>query len=299
MPSPRGDALYVYQTTFAPSATSLDQASSVTVHPGEERMGVNISMQPVRAVAVSGTLSDDVGPVPQFGVRLMPREAEDGSGVFDVASTSTDARGRFTFPLVPPGSYRVIAQRLATTLFTDGPEAAVQPSRVADRAGASAQQEIAVGDRDLSDIALQLRLGVQVSGRVEFRGTGNRPSADQLRQFVVFIGLVQPPSRMFFNRTGDRDGWSAGGEFVIRDTAPGRYVTYATDIPGWTLLAVTIGGRPLTERAFTVETTDVTDVDGRAHRSAGRDHGHRAQSRRRAGSRRRRADLLDGSDALA
>ena len=61
-------------------------------------------MQPVRAVAVSGTLTDDAGPVPQFGVRLMPRAAEDGSGVIDVASTSTDARGRFTFPLVPQGA---------------------------------------------------------------------------------------------------------------------------------------------------------------------------------------------------
>jgi carboxypeptidase family protein len=259
VPSPRGDALYVYQTTFAPSATSLDQASSVTIHPGEERMGVNISMQPVRAVAVSGTLSDDLGPVPQFGVRLMPREADDGSGVIDVAATSTDARGRFILPLVPPGSYRVLAQRVATTLFTDGPEAAVQPSRVADRAGVTAQQEIVVDDRDLQGIALQLRLGIRVSGRVEFRGSGNRPSAAQLRQFAVFIGLAQTPSRMFFNPTRSAQV-DAGGEFVIRDTAPGRYLTYATDIPGWSLLAVTIGGRPLTERPFTVETTDVTDL---------------------------------------
>jgi protocatechuate 3,4-dioxygenase beta subunit len=259
VPSPRGDAHYIYQTTFAPAATSLDQASSVTINPGEERTGVNISMQPVRAVAVSGTLTDDLGPIPQFGVRLLPREAEDGSGLFDVATTSTDARGRFTFPLVPPGSYRVIAQRLATTLFTDGPEAAVQPSRIADRAGTSARQEITVGDRDLTDVALQLGIGVQVSGRVEFRGTGNRPSADQLRQFNVAIELVQPPSRSFFN-VGRSGRIGAGGEFAIRDTPPGRYVTFTTDIPGWTVLSVTIGGRLVTERSFTVETTDVTDM---------------------------------------
>lgn len=258
-PSPRGDAFYVYQTTFSPSATSLDQASVVTLGAGEERTGVTISMQPVRAVAVSGTLTDDAGPVPQFGVRLMPRDAEDGSGVIDVGSTSTDARGRFTFPLVPPGSYRVIAQRLATTLFTDGPEAAVQPSRAADRAGSWAQQDIAVADRDLLGLALQLRLGSVVSGRVEFRGTGNRPSADQLRQFTASIGLAQPLSRVFFNMSQSaRVG--AGGEFVIRDSPPGRYVAFVTDLPGWTLLAVTVGGRLMTERPFTVDTVDVTDV---------------------------------------
>jgi hypothetical protein len=259
VPSPRGDAFYVYQTTFAPSATSMDRASSMNVHAGDELMGVNISMQPVRAAAVSGTLRDDGGPVPQFGVRLLPRESEDGSGLFDVATTSTDARGRFTFPLVPPGSYRVIAQRLTTTLFTDGPEAAVQPARVADRAGASAQQEIAVADRDLSDIALQLGPGVQVSGRVEFRGTGNRPSPAQLQQFNVSMALTQPLSRVFYN-VSQPGRFGVGDEFVIPNIAPGRYVTFATDIPGWTVLSVTIGGRLATERPFTVEATDVTGV---------------------------------------
>jgi len=259
VPVPRGDAFYVYQTTFAPSATSLDQASNVAVHAGDEIAGVNISMQPVRAVAVSGTLSDDLGAVPHFGVRLMPREAADGSDLFDVATTSTDARGRFTFPLVPPGSYRVIAQRLATTRFTDGPEAAVQPSRVADRSGASAEQDVAVGDRNLPDLALQLRLGVQVSGRVEFRGTGNRPSADQLRLFNISVALLQPLSRVFYN-VSQSGRLGAGDEFVIPGIAPGRYVIFETIIPGWTLLGVTIGGRPLTDRPFTVETTDMTDV---------------------------------------
>lgn len=209
-PIPRGDALYIYQTTFAPSATTLGNAANVTVLPGEEKTGVNISMQPVRAVTVSGTLTDDVGPVPQFGVRLMPIEAEDGSGVLDVASTSTDGRGRFTFPLVPAGSYRIIAQRVATTLFTDGPEAAVQPSRLADRAGTSVQQEIAVGERDLSDITLQLKPGVRVSGRVEFRGSGNRPTAAQLKQFAVFIGTPQAASRVYFNSTRTAEHGPAG-----------------------------------------------------------------------------------------
>jgi hypothetical protein len=52
----------------------------------------------------------------------------------------------------------------------------------------------------------------------------------------------------------------AGGEFAIRDTPPGRYFTFTTDIPGWTVLTVTIGGRLMTERSFTVEATDVTDM---------------------------------------
>ena len=83
-PVPQGDALHVYQTTFAPSTTSLSTATTVTVGPGEARTGVDVSMQPVRAVAVSGTLADDLGPVPNFGVRLFTREGDPGAVVFDV-----------------------------------------------------------------------------------------------------------------------------------------------------------------------------------------------------------------------
>ena len=172
-PVPQGDALHIYQTTFAPSTTSLSTATPVTVGPGEARTGVDVSMRPVRAVAVSGTLADDLGPVPNFGVRLFTREDDTGAVAFDVGCTSTDARGRFTFPLVPPGNYRVVAQRFATTRF--GPDVVLPPPgppRAADRVGASAQQEIVVGDQDVSDIALHLRPGVEVSGRVEFRGSG-------------------------------------------------------------------------------------------------------------------------------
>src|SRR6185295_1644866 len=111
--------LFVYQTTFAPAATLANRAAVIAVQSGEARTNVTISLQPVRAVAVSGVVTDDGGPVPQFGVRLMPGDASDGSAVIEVARTSTDARGVFTFPLVPVGSYRLIARRETTTATFD------------------------------------------------------------------------------------------------------------------------------------------------------------------------------------
>jgi protocatechuate 3,4-dioxygenase beta subunit len=260
VPAPRGDSLYVYQTTFAPSATTIAPATTVTVRAGEERMGVNVSMQPVRAVAVSGSLVDDLGPIPNFGIRLMPRDAGDGSGVIDVGWTSTDARGRFTFPLVPPGAYRVTARRAATTQF--GPDVVLPPPgapRAADRVGASAQQDIAVGDRDLADVSLQLRLGVQVSAHLEFRGSGNRPPADRLRQLLAFLGPIEPTSRSLANiaRSARVD---ANDNVVFSDISPGRYLLSVNDMPGVTLLGVSIDGRPVTDRAIVIGTSDVSNV---------------------------------------
>jgi hypothetical protein len=48
-PVPQGDALHIYQTTFAPSTTSLSAAATVRVGPGEAHTGVDVAMSPVRA----------------------------------------------------------------------------------------------------------------------------------------------------------------------------------------------------------------------------------------------------------
>jgi protocatechuate 3,4-dioxygenase beta subunit len=259
-PVPHGDALHIYQTTFAPSTTSLSAAIAVTVGPGEARAGVDVSMHPVRAVAVSGTIADELGPIPNFGVRLFTREDDTGAIAFDIGWTSTDTRGRFTFPLVPPGNYRIVAQRYATTHF--GPDVVLPPPgppRAADRFGAWAQQEIAVGDQDVSGIALQLRLGVEVSGRVKFSGSGRRPSAEVMRQFLVFVSPFESGSRSFPSRPLSI-GVDAKDGFEIRDIAPGRYVLTVNDTAGASLLDVSVGGKSVTERPIVIGTTGLSEV---------------------------------------
>lgn len=257
-PVARAEGLHIYQTTFAPSATSLSAATPVTVHAGETRMGVDVSMTPVRPVAVSGTLTDDLGPLPDFGVRLFTHESDARAIPFDVARTATDAAGRFIFPLVPPGSYRLVAQRLATTRF--GPDVVLPPPgppRAADRVGASAEQLISVGDQDVTGITLQLGLGVRVSGRIEFRGA--RPDPATMREWLVFVSPLDPASHSFpprpYSVTPDaKDG------FAIGDVAPGRYFVTISDRPDVSLFAVTVGGRDVTERPFTIEAKDLSDV---------------------------------------
>ena len=259
-PVPQGDALHIYQTTFAPATTSLAAAMTVRVGPGETQTGVDVSMRPVRAVSVSGTLADDLGPVPNFGVRLFTRENDTGAVAFDIGWTSTDGSGRFTFPLVPPGTYRVVAQRYATTRF--GPDVVLPPPgppRAADRFGASAQQEITVGDQNVGEIALHLRLGVEVSGRVEFRGSGRRPSADVMRQLLVFVSPFEAFSRTFPLRSLSV-GVGAKDSFTIPDLTPGRHVVTINDGPSVSLLSVSVGGTSVTERPIVIGTTNLSDV---------------------------------------
>ena len=251
-PVPRNDTLHIYQTTFAPSTTSLSAAATVRVGPGEAHTGVDVSMQPVRAVTVSGTLGDDVGPVANFGVRLFTHAAETGAIGFDVGYTSTDARGRFTFPLVPAGNYRIVAQRYATTAF--GPDVVLPPPgppRAADNAGSWAHHEVTVGDQDVEGIALNLRDGVELTGRVEFRGSGRRPSADVIRQLLVFASPLEPNSRSLVAiprsvRVDAKDG------FTIERIPPGRYLVTINDSAAVSLQSVSVGGKPVTERPVVI-----------------------------------------------
>jgi protocatechuate 3,4-dioxygenase beta subunit len=259
-PVPQVDGLHIYQTTFAPSTTSLAAAAATRVGPGEAHTSVDVSMHPVRAVAVSGTLVDDLGPVSNFGVRLFTREGDTGAIAFDVGYTSTDGRGRFTFPLVPPGTYRVASQRFATTAF--GPDVVLPPPgppRTGDRVGAWAHQEIVVGEQDVSEIALHLRPGVEVSGRVEFRGSGRRPPADVLRQLLVFVSPFEPPSRSFPIRPFS-DGVDAKDSFAIPYNTPGRYLLTVNENAGASLLSVSVDGKSVTERPVTIGPDGLADV---------------------------------------
>lgn len=254
----RGESLHIYQTTFAPSATSLAMATPVAVRAGEALMGVDVSMTPVRPAAVSGTLTDELGPLVDFGVQLFTHESDARTVPFSVARTSTDAAGRFVFPLVPPGAYRVVAQRLATTRF--GPDVVLPPPgppRAADRVGASAEQAISVGEQDVTGITLQLGLGAQVSGRVEFRGA--RPAPATMRDWLVFLSPLDPMSHSFPPRPHSVTPDAKDG-FAMRDVAPGRYFVTIRDRPDVSLFAVKVGGRDVTERPFTIEAENLSDV---------------------------------------
>ena len=60
---------------FLPSSVIASRATTIAIRSGEERSDVDVQLQPVRTVEVSGTLMDGSGPVSHFGVHLMPAEA--------------------------------------------------------------------------------------------------------------------------------------------------------------------------------------------------------------------------------
>jgi hypothetical protein len=252
-PVARGDRTFVYQTTFFPNVTATSRASPITLRSGEERTGVDLHLQPVAAVAVSGTLRDARGPVSNFGVRLLPADSDDGASALDVATTATDGRGAFSFPLVPSGRYTVAALRI-----TPPPPPPGAPAPELPALGVWASQAIAVGDRPVRGLALTLRDGLTVSGRVEFQGASDKPVGAQAQPQVGLDRVPRLSRSMSIQFSARTD---ASGSFLVRDVMPGRFHVRVLDVPPtWSVQSATLGGREVLDAGFIVTDADITGL---------------------------------------
>ena len=260
---PSGPQLrHLYQSTFHPAATTLDQARVVRVGSGDEANGVDVQLTPVSAVAVSGTLLDGGVPVPHFGVRLMPIDSGDGAEVLEVASLATDAQGRFLFPLVPAGQYRLFAQRYTAVPTGQSPQGAatyLEPRTLSETPGAWAGSTIAVGDKPLEDLALSLRPGFKISGRAVFDGAAAPPTRDRLNQFAISAVPARALRRQALPTAISQIDTS--NRVAIPGLSPGRYILKWPDLlPGWTVESVTSGGRDVADAGFEITDTDIVDL---------------------------------------
>ena len=259
--TPGAGVRHMYQSTFHPAATALDRATVVTVRSGDEATGVDIQLIPVPAAPVSGTLMDGGIAVPHFGVRLLPPDAGDGTEVMDLAFTATDAQGRFTFPMVPAGQYRLFAQRQTGVPNGTTPQGGVtlaEPRTLAETAGAWAEGMVTVVDRPVEDVVLTLRDSYRVMGRVVFEGAASQPPADRLNQFMFTAVPARAKRRHTPSVPG---GLIEAGRVVIARLSPGRYILKWPDsLPGWSVESVKLGMRDVTDAIFEITDGDISDL---------------------------------------
>lgn len=260
--APVGKVRHAYQSTFHPAATALGQAGVVTLRSGEEVNGVDVQLRPVPATPVSGVLMDGGTPVPHFGVRLLPADTGDGADVMDVAFSATDAQGRFTFPLVPAGQYRLVAQRQTAVPAGATPQGGVtyaEPRSVAESAGAWAEGTVTVAESPVDDVILTLRSSIRVGGRALFDGASTPPTRERLNQFTMTAVPTRPARRHVPSPSGSQI--DPAGNILITTLAPGRYILkWPETLPGWSVESVTIAGRNVTDAAFELADEDITNL---------------------------------------
>jgi hypothetical protein len=122
-----------------------------------------------------------------------------------------------------------------------------------------AESTIAVGASDINDIVVSLRVGLKVTGQVQFEGTAERPAADRLGGMAVMLEPAAP--RGGAGASPVRGRIEASGLFQTMGVPPGKYFLRVIGAPpGWTFRGAMLGGQDVSETPLEIESGDVTGV---------------------------------------
>ena len=231
-----------YAPVFHPNVTDIAAAARITLGLGEERAGVDVTMQFVPTATISGAIGSTTGAVPTLlAVRIVPTGAfaEMLAGAGLRGFSTVPGAGRYQVGSVPPGSYTVKASTgYARGAPPNGPTV-------------SASVDINVSGHDL-DVPLTLQPGVPISGRVAFEGA--QPSAEQLQSLTI---RLLPPGTGGALLPGGGGNVGADGRFTFASVPPDVYFfIYSWNAPGagekWTIKSATANGNDAFETPLRV-----------------------------------------------
>jgi len=275
-----------YPITFFPSARGVGEATAIEVNLAEERAAVDIVMTPVPLFKVAGTLQ---GPAEGLTMRLVPvgLEALGNGGEAAYAQISSD--GAFAFVGVPAGSYTLDVRR-RTPEFTmaaasqgrrlpspsppnpSGPYSSSTYSHDLTTAPplislsesqftigqpknpsiAYARQDIAVANRDVLDLLLNLRNPATMDGTIEFDAA---PGAPDARPKFTSIAFALEPANGQPDLGIPTGGVTQGTVFHIDGLRGGEYLLRTRGLTGWVVKSVTWNGDDYTYRPFDAAAT--------------------------------------------
>jgi hypothetical protein len=252
-PPPVGGRIQIYPMVFHPSAFAPAQAIAIALGAGEERVGVDLQLQPVATVRVSGTLLGGAGPAGMVSLRLIPAGVEDIAGEAVAPTSVSDASGAFTFAAVLPGQY---------TLRGSGPSVPPGPSRAGERQWLA--MPIAVAGDDVDGVVAVMHSALRITARLEFEGATPRPTAQSQRP-----GQFTPPpftlesDDLASSMVGGIGGGmldGAGEQMTLGGFAGGTYrVRVAASPPGWMFKSAMLNGVDVSETPFEF-TRDIPDL---------------------------------------
>ncbi len=245
-----------YAATYYPGTANLSNARSVRVEPGREVAGISFGLEMVPLSTVRGVVQlppETSGRAINLGVGLVAPERLDGY-VTRGARPASD--GSFEIPRLAPGTYRVTARH-----FQQG---GIEYWGAAD---------VVVNGSDLDGVALPMRAGVVVRGRV-------RNEAGEPVGVPVMVSLttaddggapVPRPVRTYSDGSfrlegvfGTQQVRAVEARMIPGSEAPGinvrtlQEVTPATrPLTTWWLQSVTTGGRDVTDEPIDFSRGDV------------------------------------------
>lgn len=231
-----------YAPTYFPGVIAAVDATKVKVAAAQEQGNIDFQVQVVQLSTVKGIVTGG-----SAAITLVPAEGAFGGAMGGALRTFTRADGTFSISNVTPGRYTIVAR--ADPGANGGPRMAAQALVVAG-------EEV--------NVALTPAPGVQLSGTLTLEA--GKPELPQ-----GFSGFRVVPSPLGSAATpvfgGGRGGGRGGGaptdtgQFTISDVMPGVYLLRATGPRGWTMKAIYVDGREMTDTPIEVKSENVGGIN--------------------------------------
>jgi hypothetical protein len=231
-----------YVPVYYPGVAMPSSGGTVTLGISEERWGVDFSLQSIDTATVAGVVTISEGALP-LDTRLQLIDPAMPIASVGVWFRNAEPGGRYSFQGVVPGNYvlrayAALAPAEGGTVFT-------------------AASNVTIAGPGLTDVALTLRPGVPVAGRLSLEGVPETVDRSrirlQLRQIQSAADWESPPPIVTMD---------AEGAFTVVNAAPGRYRFAITGVPdGWTIASAVFGGQDTADHHLTIE-PDGKYIDG-------------------------------------
>ena len=244
-PPPMGRGTLNYAPVFHPGSTDIGTASSVTLALGQERRGIDISIELVQTSTITGSVTSLSGPLPApLAVSLVHSgphmEMLAGAGLRGT-STQVQPDGKYAFTSVAPASYAV---KVAYGRGGRGGTPSTGPMLWASA-------DVYVSGEDLF-VPLTLQPGVPINGRVVFEGAQPTPAELESLSFLLAAPGGGGEVRSSGGGRVDRDG-----RFTFPNVVPDAYrFTMMWSAPNassrWTIKSAVANGREAFEAPLRV-----------------------------------------------
>jgi protocatechuate 3,4-dioxygenase beta subunit len=250
LPAADDEEVSGYAPVYYPGTTTAANAGTVTVGIGEEKMGIDFSLQLVPIARVEGVVVTSSGQAAQNIQVSLVNASEQVPGI-GAGSARPDADGRFRISNVAPGQYLLVARgtiggaaRGARGLARGqiGAQVLERTANVSEPTRLWAMTPVSVDGRNVSNLVLTLQPGLTISGRVVFEGATPMPTdLSRVRVSASPSSQSGAPREIATTVPGRVD---ASGRFTISGVAPGKYrVTASSPGQGWTLASSVISGQ--------------------------------------------------------
>jgi hypothetical protein len=287
LPPPREYVTVGFAPVYFPGAPSVGGASTISLGAGEERSGVDFSLQLVRTAKIEGTVVVPSGLSPQsVTLTMTPAGPHVGPGILGstfLNRVTPGPDGKFSYAAVPPGQYTINARLAAgaggggrgggggaaveTFEFRTAGGAAIGNQMVIGGPGGSgpsywATTEVTVDGTPQANLLLSMQPGLTVTGRLEFKGSRIEVPTDFSRARVTLAPAPTAGGGLMVGVPSAQV--DATGKFTINGVVPGRYLVnaFVPTPPGagpglaWTLQSAVFKGRDVLDFAFEVSAGD-------------------------------------------